>query len=77
MLLIYEYFYQRLFPTTVTQQAAQVQVFRNPLGAQQDTGSCFVEAFKGHADAVQALWYEFESHLAVESSTGLLWKIYI
>lgn len=52
-------------------------VTQNPLGAQQDTGSCFVEAFKGHADAVQALWYEFESHLAVESSTGLLCKIYI
>lgn len=49
---------------------------RDPLGAQQDTGSCFVEAFKGHTDADQALWYEFESHLAAESSTGLLWKIY-
>lgn len=57
-------FSQRLVPTTVTQQAAQVQVFLHEepfLGARPDTGSGCVEAFKGHTDAVQVLWYKLES----------------
>lgn len=51
-------FSQRLVPTTVTQQAAQIQVCPLPgtfLGARQDTGFGCVEAFKGHTDAVQVL----------------------
>lgn len=74
---IYEHFFLKdSFPPQLHNKLLESRFFftRNLWGAEQHTGSGCVEAFKGHTDAVQVLWYMFESHLVEESSIGLVWK---